>query len=436
MRSQPLILLGSLLALAAGRAAGDVVHLRSGGRVEGAIVSRTATELVVRTAAGKVTLKAADVARIEVKATPLDVYRETAAKVKEDDADGRYKLGLWCQDQKLFREARQEFEKAIALDPNHKGARARLGYVQRDGTWLTEAEAKKADGLVRVGDKWVSEQERLRGEQREVIAAWVRRVRQLIAARPVTEQAVAERLAEAIGDRPRDLPNAALRYVLEEMIKEAIEAPRDRTNDVRLALVGLLADQRGDETADLLRKTALRDIDGRVRAAATKALAAQRDVENAAYFVGLLHRFTSSRVRLGSDKAGRATARRVLRRASEALAGLGDARAVPALVNALTVRFQIKEKDDELPPLNINLSTNSLADMAIVTDAMGNQIAVPITDSTNWGLDPNLERDTEDPFFFNEAAYNTLRTLTGQDFAHDKRAWLAWWYRNRHNLEE
>ncbi|MBM4036964.1 MAG: hypothetical protein FJ290_00495 [Planctomycetes bacterium] len=433
MRWQPLILAG-LMALAVGKARGDVVHLRSGGKVEGAIVSRTASEVVVQTAAGKVTLKAAEVARIEVKASPLDVYRQMAAKVKEDDADGRYQLGLWCQDQKLFREARGEFERAIALDPNHKGARAKLGYVQRDGQWLTAADAKKADGLVRVGDKWMTEQERVRLEQREVVADWARRVRQLIARRPATEQAIAARLAEAVGERPRALPNAAFCIVLEELMKEAIEAPRDRTDEARLALVGLLADQRGDNVAEALRYTAVRDIDARVRAAAIKALAAQKDAENTAYFVGLLHRFTSSKVRLQSDKAGRATARRVLRRASEALAGLGDPRAVPALVNALAVRFQLKEKADELPPLNINLSTNSLADMAIVTDPLGNQIMVPITESSNWGLDPNLDRETEDPFFFNDAAYNALRSLTGQNFSHDKRAWLAWWYRNRHNL--
>ena len=433
MRWQPLILAG-LMALGMGQARADVVHLRSGGRVEGAIVRRTASEVVVQTAAGKVTLKAAEVARIEVKASPLDVYREMAAKVKEDDADGRYQLGLWSQDQKLFREARLEFEKALALDPNHKGARAKLGFVQRDGQWLTPAEAKKADGLVRVGDQWMTEQERLRLEQRDVVGAWVRRVRQLVAKRPATEQAIADRLAEAVGDRPRALPNAAFRIVLEELMKEAIESSRDRTDDARLALVSLLADQRGGDAAEILRYVAVRDIDARVRAAAIKALAAQNDVDNTAYFVGLLQRFTSSRVRLQSDKAGRTTARRVLRRAAEALAGLGDARAVPALVNTLTVRFQLKENSDELPPLNLNFSSNSLADMAIVTDPMGNQIAVPVTESSNWGLGADLERETEDPFFFNDAAYNALRSLTRQDFSHDRRAWLAWWYRNRQNL--
>ncbi|MBM4031689.1 MAG: hypothetical protein FJ291_07870 [Planctomycetes bacterium] len=430
------LLLTALLALGLAPAAADVVHMKSGGRVEGAILSRTDAELVVQTSAGKVVLKMAEVDRIEVKASPLDVYREMAAKVKDDDADGHYNLGLWCQDQKLFREGRGEFEKTIALDPNHKGARAKLGYVLRDGKWLTDAEAKKAEGLVRVGEKWVTEDERVRGEQREAVAAWARRFRQLVAARPTSEQAVAKRVLDAIGERPRDIPHAALHIVLEELIKESIEASRDRTGDARLALVGVLADSRGPDAADILRKAAVRDIDGRVRAAAIKALAAQKDPENTAYFVGLIQRFTSPRVRLGSDKAGRATARRVLRRASEALAGLRDPKAIPALAGAISVYFAFPEKADEMPPLNISFGNTALADMAIVRDAFGRQVAVPITENSNWGLDASLEREAEDPFFFNEAAYNALRTLTGQDFSHDKRAWLAWWYRNRHNLED
>ena len=44
----------------------------------------------------------------------------------------------------------------------------------------------------------------------------------------------------------------------------------------------------------------------------------------------------------------RATARRVLRRASQALAGLHDPHAVPALARAMIVRFHIKENTDEL----------------------------------------------------------------------------------------
>lgn len=56
-----------VLALLAGGAAGDVVHLRSGGKIEGEVVDKGG-RLEIRTANGTVTVDKADVARIEKKA--------------------------------------------------------------------------------------------------------------------------------------------------------------------------------------------------------------------------------------------------------------------------------------------------------------------------------------------------------------------------------
>jgi hypothetical protein len=80
--------------------------------------------------------------------------------------------------------------------------------------------------------------------------------------------------------------------------------------------------------------------------------------------------------------------------------------------------------------MQMGFSSTSLVGTETYTDPYGNQLAVPITEGMNWGLDQS-ERETEDPFFFNDSAYNALRALSKQDFSHDQRAWLAWWYRNR-----
>ena len=422
------------IAAVAGLAAADVVHLKSGGKVEGTILSRSEAEVVVQTAAGKVTLKAADVVRVEQKTTPFEVYREMTAKVAADDADGHFALGLWCADHKLSREAREEFQKAIAVDPNHKGARERLGYVLKDGKWMTFAEAKKADGFVRHGDKWVTEEQRDTAEQRQLVAAWRSRFQRAISKRPTSQQAIAERIREAIGDRPRDVTDAALHLLLLELVKEAAESTRDRSYEARLAIVGVLADKESPEGTEALQKTAVRDVDPRVRDAAIKALAAQNSTDNTAYFVGLLYKFTSPRVRVRGDKDLRMLARRILRRAAEALGGLGDPRAVPALADTMIVRFHVQEKEGELPPMSVGYTANAMSD-AVMTDSHGNQFVIPVAEGTNWGLDQGqTERDADDPFFFNEADYNALRKLTGQDFSHEKREWLAWWYRNKHNL--
>jgi len=412
----------------------DIIHLRTG-RVEGMIVKRTATELVVETTAGKVTLNPADVVRIERRSSPLELYREMASKVGAKDAEGHFRLGLWCLDQRLFGEANREFRATIALDPNHKVARERLGYVQRDGKWLTRDEAKRADGFVRHNDKWVTQEQRSNAKHRRALASWRKRLRRVVSARPTTEQAVARRWAAALGEEPDEVAHAALRSLLREMTDDARKSRRDPTSGARLAMVRLIAAQGGAEAIALLRRTAVADGQESVRTVAVEALAGRKNIDDTAYFVRLLRQFSGARYRVRGDKKSRATARRVLRHAAVALGRLGDARAVPALANALIVRFHIAEDKEDVPPMTIGFSSSNLVGGTMLSDGLGGQFVTPIAEGSNFGLGGSeAERKVESGFYFNEAAYYALRTLTGKDLDQDKRAWLAWWYRNRHEL--
>jgi len=423
------------LLLTAARA--DIIHLKSG-KVEGTILKKTDTELVVQTTAGKVTLNPSDVVSIERKSSPMEVYREMAAKIGEKDADGHFALGLWCTDQKLFGEARKQFEAAVAVDPNHKSAREKLGYVLKDGKWLTRPQAKEAEGFVRMGDAWVTPEQRDAALNKEAANAWLRRLRGAVAKGPMTADAVTARVTACLGDKAGEPGEIALRSLLGEMIKSAQDARRDRESEARIALVDLVAGQKGTEALDHVRRAAIGDPSDTVRAVAVKRLAAQKAVENTAYFVGLLREYTGPRYRLNGDRKARSVARRVLHRAAEALGELGDPRAIPALADALFVRFYITENaDDTPPPMSLGFSNTRVGGATTVTDARGNQYVVPVTEGTNYGLGLNdAERDVEDPLFFNDSAYSALRKLSGQDFSHDKRAWLAWWYRNRFNFDE
>ena len=430
---------GGLLALllVAGLAPGDIIHLKAG-KVEGIIVKKTDTELVVETTAGKVTLNPADVVKIERKSSPLELYREMAREVKPNDADGHFKLGLWCLDSRLYREANEEFRKAIALEPDHEGARERLGYVRKDGKWMTRPEAKRADGFVKHGDRWITEEQRDKLERREAVIAWRKRFQQAVAAKPVREEAVAARIAALLRGRDSEAAAMALRLVLRDLITEAREAKRDGTHEARVALVEAVGDQDSGEATELVRWASIADPDAAVRAVAVGVLRAQKDVDNTAYFVGLLRHYLGAQFRIKGDKKARALARRVLRRSAEALDLLGDARAVPALANAMVVRFHIPEQQnqEELPPMNIGFTTNTYAGGNVITDEHGNQFVAPITEGSNWGVDDEARPKVESGFFFNDAAYSALRKLTRQDFGHSKDKWLAWWYRNRHDIAD
>jgi len=173
--------LGLALALLATIQSGlraDIVHLKSGGRVEGRIVKQTPTQVHVRTKFGAVLkLPRSQIERIERKRDVWDEYEKRRAKVKPTDAKGLFTLYEWCLENGLKREADTVLEEVLQADPNHteahrvKGevkiagkwmtpaAAKAAGYELHDGKWLTHDEIMKATGHVRWGSRWITESE-------------------------------------------------------------------------------------------------------------------------------------------------------------------------------------------------------------------------------------------------------------------------------------
>ena len=63
-------------------------------------------------------------------------YEKKLSSIKSDDVEGHYKLGLWCEGKKLDDLAKKEFERTISINLNHKGAREKLGYINKNGKWV------------------------------------------------------------------------------------------------------------------------------------------------------------------------------------------------------------------------------------------------------------------------------------------------------------
>ncbi|RME83885.1 MAG: hypothetical protein D6785_06190, partial [Planctomycetota bacterium] len=58
---------------------------------------------------------------------------------KVNTAEGWYKLAVWAKKNKVLpdKEVRKIYEKVIQLDPNHKEARKKLGYVYYKNKWIS-----------------------------------------------------------------------------------------------------------------------------------------------------------------------------------------------------------------------------------------------------------------------------------------------------------
>jgi hypothetical protein len=134
---------------------GDVVHLKSGGTLEGQVVE-TDDAVVVKLPVGEVRLSKDAVARIEKKETALEEYQKRAAALKDDDAEGHYRLGLWAQSVGLKAQAKEQFQKTIALKPDHAEAHKALGHRLANGQWVTEDQEMQARGLLKYDGQWMT----------------------------------------------------------------------------------------------------------------------------------------------------------------------------------------------------------------------------------------------------------------------------------------
>lgn len=137
-------------------AAADEVLLKSGGRLSGRIVSRTATSIEVDVGAGKVTVPASSVLRIEEGHSSLQEYEDRAARIAPNDAEGWSALGQWASGQGLGSQATAAYNRALSASPNDPRANEGVGNMQVNGRWVSEDEGYRAKGYVRFEGEWMT----------------------------------------------------------------------------------------------------------------------------------------------------------------------------------------------------------------------------------------------------------------------------------------
>ncbi len=156
-----------LLAFAAALpASADVVHLRDGRKLEGKVVAETATSVTLKLKFGEQTIPKSDIDRVERKATTEEEFEERLAAIGAGDANAFHDLGVWAKRRALVSQATACFEKAIAANPDHAGAREELGWKRFENRWVTaaeypalvreaEEEENRRRGMVEVDGKWI-----------------------------------------------------------------------------------------------------------------------------------------------------------------------------------------------------------------------------------------------------------------------------------------
>jgi len=406
------LIIALLLILPSSQCPGDVIHLKTGGRVDGKILEKTDQAVKIRTQAGEVSVDRNRIEHIEYKALPIEDYHKELKQLTDDDIQGHYALGMWCKDNRLRKEAEERFRYVLKLNPEHKDARRQLGYRRYRGRWMTSDEVMIAQGKVRYGSEWVTPKEA------EHLAALEK------------QQAISKRLsrlAQAIEQGSRKSRERAMDALAATRDPDAVK-PLGRFAEskhvgVRRGVINALTGIGTCPAADELAKIVLIDPEEELRVLALAGLKKIKGIDASEYYISALSVYRKKPVEL---KEHAVLKRRVLTRGAWALGEIGDKRAIPTLISVLVV------------DMGYSVTRTQPRSVKGPTTIKSHEISPhgQPTGRTHQArlLQPSVgavKTETETVIFINEEAHEALRKLTGEDFGFEKTPWGEWWLMNK-----
>lgn len=392
----PLWAIGSCLPLVAfcGAAAGDVLVLNTGGRIEGTLLSPKQSphdKYIIETPkGGRLTFDKSQVKEIIGQSQSEEEY-EKVRRDYPDTVEGQMALATWCRDHNLPRLREKHLERVLELDGNHTEAHRLLGHMRFDGGWKDQRKYFEDQGYVQYQGQWMTPQEmELKEAARKTELAEKEWKRKLKVWRGWLE---GPRAAEAIDEINRIGDPYAARALTELLATDKIEKCRKMYVDA-LARIDVPAAWRS------LCERAISDPVEEVRLTCLDYLTERPVTAFTEYFVTRLH-----------DKENV-----VVNRAALALGRLHDRKALVPLIEALrTSHIHV------VAPAQQGTTTGFGGFSGGATNNFGGSFG---------SSGPKVVKLE----YKNVDVLQALVNLTGQNFDYDKDAWKAWYAGQRKSL--
>lgn len=109
---------------------GTVIELKDGSKIEGQIISRTGTEIVVNTEGVEVKVAGDEIKAVDGLPFSCDykaLYEQKSLEIPVSDADAHFRLALWCEEHKLKDEMDIEMERVLVINPKPRGGQPETG---------------------------------------------------------------------------------------------------------------------------------------------------------------------------------------------------------------------------------------------------------------------------------------------------------------------
>jgi hypothetical protein len=273
-------------------------------------------------AGGQITVPRSQITKID-PVSDVEAEYQKLARTSPDTVESHWKLAEWCRQQKLLDQRRRHLDRILELDPNHKEARAALGFRQKNGEWMNRDDEMASRGLVLFQGQWLAPQQvelmKQQKESRITQADWNKKI---------------DQLHRAIVGRRADLAEQARAEILAIRDPQAADAVvaklRRETDPDRKRLWIEVASQITHRTAiNALVDMSLADPDEEIRHDCLEYLIKSRRPGLATPYIRAL-----------KDKDNV-----IINRAGAALGQIGDRDAIGPLIDALITRHVVKISD-------------------------------------------------------------------------------------------
>jgi len=124
---------------------GDILVLKSGGRLEGEVVAENETSYTLRVGKSELSVPRDNVQKVIHRDTPAQLYRQMLKGLKPDDPEGHYQIALYCAREGMNDEARDLLRRALELRPDYPEALAELRRIIEPEARRLLDRAEKAD---------------------------------------------------------------------------------------------------------------------------------------------------------------------------------------------------------------------------------------------------------------------------------------------------
>jgi hypothetical protein len=376
------------MILFAGAARAEIFILTNDGKVQGEELKVPGTppsQTVIRTASGgQLTLDKNQIKQI-VPQNAAELEYERICPTFADTIADQLRLAEWCRKHGLPKQRDTHLERVIALDPNHKAARAALGFAQIQGRWIRPDDLKRQQGYVMYKGEWrlPQEVELLERNRKEAQAErdWLmklRRWRTALDNHPEKSDQLHDELMKI--DDPAAVP----------ALTQLVSGERHRS--VKLLLVEELLHIGTPAAMNVVVARTMDDADEEVRLTALDKLVASNHPEVVSFYIAALKSADNARIN----------------QAALCLGMLRDKSAIGPLIDAL--RTQHKHVEQQGTPGQISTTFAS---------GPGNNRS----GGMSVGGSPKEIVETLE----NQQVLSALTAITGVSFQFDQKAWRAWY---------